>query len=90
MIDSNRRELRELRFKNRVFHLYFLNMDISVTIYLFKLRFSPCIHKIRPEGNVSQIFYLGPSFYLMAKKRVTFGHFILYKFLQFKKTKNRT
>ena len=39
-----------------MFSLYFLNMDISVAIYYFKLKFSVCIHKVLPEGSVSQNF----------------------------------
>ena len=42
-------------------------MDISVTIHIISLRFSVYIRKVLPEGSVSQIFYLGPSFYFMAK-----------------------
>ena len=42
-------------------------MDISVNIYIIDLKFSVCILKVLVEGSVSQIFYLGPSFYLMTK-----------------------
>ena len=42
-------------------------MDISVTIYIIKLKFSVCMLKVLPEGRVSQILDLGLSFYFMAK-----------------------
>ena len=42
-------------------------MDISVNIYIIKLKFSVCMLKVLPEGSVSQNFDLGPSFYFMAK-----------------------
>ena len=45
----------------------FLNMDISLTIYVIDLRFSVYNLKVLLEGSVSQIFYLGPSFHFMAK-----------------------
>ena len=42
-------------------------MDFSATIYIIKMKFSMCILKVLPEGSVSQIFDLGPSFHFMAK-----------------------
>ena len=42
-------------------------MDISITIHVIDLRFSVYILKVLLEGSVSQIVYLGPSFYFMAK-----------------------
>ena len=42
-------------------------MDISVNIYSIDLKFSVCTIKILLEGSVSQIIYLGPSFYFMPK-----------------------
>ena len=42
-------------------------MDISLTIYVIGLRFSVYNLKVLLEGSVSQFFYLGPSFYFMAK-----------------------
>ena len=53
----------------RFFQFYFLNKDISVTVYVIDLIFSVCIPNIQPEGRVSQIFDLGPSFYFMSKIR---------------------
>ena len=42
-------------------------MDISVTIHIIHLKLSVCILKVLLEGSVSQILYLGPRFYFMAK-----------------------
>ena len=42
-------------------------MDISLTIYIIDLRFSVYNLKVRLEGSMSQIFYLGPSLFFMAK-----------------------
>ena len=49
-------------------------MDISVTLKDFKMKFSMHVLKVLLEGTVSQIFYLGLSFYFI-KKRVTFCYF---------------
>ena len=62
-------------------------MDISVAIYYFKLNFSVYIHKVLPEGSVSQNFDLGLSLYFMQKKRVTLYPFLIFKFLHFIKSK---
>ena len=67
MIDSNRPKIRQIMNLNRIFHFYYLNMDFSVTIYIIKMKFSVCIITVLPEGRVSQIFDLGPSFHFMAK-----------------------
>ena len=63
-------------------------MDISVTIYDIDLRFSVYILKVPLEGSVSQLFYLGPSFHFMAKKRVTFCLFNAKQYSTFHKIKN--
>ena len=52
------RKLRKLWIYNDLFHFYFLNTDISVTLYVIVLRFSVCVLKDLPEGSVSQIFDL--------------------------------
>ena len=39
----------------------------TVTIHVIDLKFSVCVLNIPLEGSVSQIFYLGPSFYFMSK-----------------------
>ena len=41
------------------FHIIFLNKDISFTIFFMS------VLDAHPEGSVSQIFYLSPSFYFM-------------------------
>ena len=47
------------------FMLFFLNKDISFTILDIVLNFFMSVLDAHPEGSVSQIFYLGPSFYFM-------------------------
>ena len=68
-------------------HFYFLNMDISLNIYTLAITFYTGVFDIPLEGSVSQIFYLGPGFYFMTKKRVTFGHFLKLYFQNFIKLK---
>ena len=59
-------------------------MDISITIYAIDLRFSVYILKVPLEGIVSQIFYLGPSFYFMAKNQLALSRDMTsYTFHQF-------
>ena len=58
-------------------------MDISVTIYLIDLSFSVYILKVLLEGNMSQFFYLGPSFHFMAKNGQLFVFFMQNNFLHF-------
>ena len=50
---------------NLIFHVIFLNKDISVTTLDITMKFSMTALQIHSEGSVSQIFYLGPSFYFM-------------------------
>ena len=60
-------------------------MDISFTIYIIHLKFPVCILKVLLEGSVSQTFYLGPSFYFMAKNGqlfVLFCNTIFYIFIK--------
>ena len=48
-----------------VFHVIFLNKDISITVLDIVLKlYVPVLHT-HPEGSVSQIFYLGTSSYFM-------------------------
>ena len=49
------------------FHFYFLNIDTSFTIYTIDLKLSVLLCDVFKQGNVSQIFDLGPSFYFMQK-----------------------
>ena len=51
--------------KNLIFHFIFLNKDISVTTLDITMKFSMTALHIHSKGSVSQIFYLGPSFYFM-------------------------
>ena len=48
-----------------IFHVIFLNKDISIVITDIILKFCMSVHHILPEGSVSQILYLGPRFYFM-------------------------
>ena len=51
--------------KNLIFYVIFFNTDISVTTQDIAMKFCMTILHIHSEGSVSQIFYLGPSFYFM-------------------------
>ena len=51
--------------KNLIFHVIFLNKDISVTTLDITMKISMTALHFHSEGSVSQIFYLGPSFYFM-------------------------
>ena len=51
--------------KIQIFHGIFLNNDIYITVADIILKFCMLVLHILPEGSVSQIFHLGPSFYLM-------------------------
>ena len=51
--------------KNLIFHVIFLNKDISVTTLDITMKFSRLVLHTHAEGSMSQIVYLGPSFYFM-------------------------
>ena len=51
--------------RNLIFHVIFLNKDISVTTLDITMKFSMTALHIHSEGSVSQILYLGLSFYFM-------------------------
>ena len=36
-------------------------------MYVIKMNFSVCAHKVPLEGSLSQIFNIGPSYYFMSK-----------------------
>ena len=55
----------DTKFENLIFFLYFLNKDISFNIPYTFLKFGRHILDYLFEGSMSQIFYLGPSFYFM-------------------------
>ena len=57
-----------------MFHFYFLNMDISANIIVTEIKFSTEINNIHTQGTVSQIFYLGLSFY---KKKHVFSNLLI-------------
>ena len=48
-----------------IVHVSFLNKDISIIIADIILKFCMLVLHILPEGSMSQIFYLGLSFYFM-------------------------
>ena len=58
-----------MNVKILIFHVYFLNMDISLIIALISLKICMYIAGICMEGSVSQNFELGLSFCLMKKKK---------------------
>ena len=58
-------EIGREKGKILIFHVIFLNNDISITFADIILKFCMLVLHILPEGSVSQIFYLGPSFYFM-------------------------
>ena len=60
-----------------------------VTIYVIDLRFVVCILKVLLEGSVSQIFNVGPSFFL-CQKTGNFLSFFAKQFSTFHKIKTRT
>ena len=60
-------KIKNLLIKNRFFHFYFLNSDISGNIKVINMKFSVRFLKVRPEGSVSQIFDLGLGFNFMSK-----------------------
>ena len=47
------------------FYVIFLNKDISFTVLDIVLKFCMPVLYTHPEGSMSQILYLGPSFYFM-------------------------
>ena len=53
--------------KKKKIHQYFLDGDFSITIACTQSKFDVVILATYMEGTVSQIFYLGLSFYFMPK-----------------------
>ena len=49
------------------FSFFFLNSDISVTVYAINIIFSLSLLKVLLEGRVSQIFDICPRYYFMSK-----------------------
>ena len=58
-------ELERKKDKIQIFHVNFLNKDISIIIADIILKFCMAVLHVLPEGSVSQIFYLGPRFYFI-------------------------
>ena len=54
-----------IKGKNQFFLIIFLNMDISITILDNAMTFCMALLHIHSQGSVSQILYLGLSFYFM-------------------------
>ena len=57
-------------YKNVFFYFYYLNVDISLAMYIICLK--PLVHteNIAMEGTVSQIFYTCPhSFFIKCRKK---------------------
>ena len=61
-----------VNLKNLNFHIYFLNMDISLTKALSCLKICMYTAEICLEGSVSQNFDIGLSFCLMVCRRWNF------------------
>ena len=61
-----------MNLKILIFHVYFLNMDISLIIALICLKTSMCIAEICMEGSMSQNFILGLSFCFMPYRKRNF------------------
>ena len=59
--------------KKLIFHVNFLNMDISLIKALICLKMCMCISEICMEGSVSQNVDLGLSFCFMLCRRWNFG-----------------
>ena len=51
--------------KIMIFHVIFFNKEISITVADIILKFCISVLHVLPEGTLSQIFHLGPSFYFM-------------------------
>ena len=62
-------------FENSLISLHFLNKDISFDIPR-KLKFEIQSHDGHSEGSVSQIFKLGPSFYVMQSRKKCFKKWV--------------
>ena len=60
-------QCREL--KNLNFYQHFLNMYISLHNQDKLLKFCLCVLYYHIEGTVSQIFYLGHTFYFMKSRK---------------------
>ena len=60
--------------KNLILYVIFLNADILITIQDIDTKICMTFFHINYEGSVSQNFYLGPSFYFMLSRKLSFGN----------------
>ena len=58
-------------FEKMIFFLYFLASDISLDNLFKSIKFKGDVVEVPIEGTMSQIFYLGPSFYLMKSRKLS-------------------
>ena len=65
-------EIGSIKDKNQFLHIIFLNKDISITISDSAMKFSMALLQIHYEGSLSQISYLGLSFYFMLFRKYNF------------------
>ena len=65
-------EIGREKGKILIFHVIFLNKDISITVADIILKLCISVLHILPEGSVSQILHLGPSFYFMRFRKKSF------------------
>ena len=54
------------------FYFYFLNVDISLVMHDPHFKFYICIENIAVEGTVSQILYIGPTYFFMKCRKKYF------------------
>ena len=58
-------DIRSIKGIIQCFHIIFLNKDISITILDNAMKLCMALLHTHSEGSVSQIFYIGLSFYFM-------------------------
>ena len=65
VMDVNHIKTMEIVKFKLIFYFYFLNVDISLDMLLASTNFLTFIEHILMQGNVSQNYCLGLSFYFM-------------------------
>ena len=58
--------------EKHIFHIYFLNMDISLIMKITGMKIAIHVAEIRWEGRVSQNFDIGLSFCLILCRKLNF------------------
>ena len=58
-------EMRREKGKILIFHVIFLNKDISIIVADITLKICISVLHTIPEGSLSLIFYLGPRFFIL-------------------------